>query len=207
MALVSPAAHSGPPLAASQRNSRARTLRSPLASVTRAALSGPCPSPRIRSRLRTPVFGFPSSLGEGETHQTIEGDTMNQSNNSSRASANAPHDALVVAGMFTVPVLIGLWIVNRMRHPQRGFLNAPCYRQRGIRARAVGIEHRPHAVGPNGREFDARNLHKHFPSRRRLLGLAPLDTQRTTLREAYGGSCSSHGPSGSSGCPSIRSSG
>ena len=38
-------AHSGPPLAASQGNSRARPLRSPSASVTRVVLSGPCPSP------------------------------------------------------------------------------------------------------------------------------------------------------------------
>ena len=37
---------------------------------------------------------------------------------------DAPHDALVVAGMYTIPVLIGLWIVNRMRHPERGLLNA-----------------------------------------------------------------------------------
>ena len=37
---------------------------------------------------------------------------------------DAPHDALVVAGMYTIPVLIGLWIANRMRHPERGLLNA-----------------------------------------------------------------------------------
>ena len=49
---------------------------------------------------------------------------MNQIQQLIESISNAPHDALVVAGMFTVPVLIGLWIVNRMRHPQRGFLNA-----------------------------------------------------------------------------------
>ena len=43
-------AHSGPPLAASQGNSRATTLRSLSASVTRVVLSGPCPSPRIGPR-------------------------------------------------------------------------------------------------------------------------------------------------------------
>ena len=37
---------------------------------------------------------------------------------------DAPHDALVIAGLYTIPVLIALWIVNRMRHPERGFLNA-----------------------------------------------------------------------------------
>ena len=37
---------------------------------------------------------------------------------------DAPHDALVIAGMYTIPALIALWIVNRMRHPQRGFLHA-----------------------------------------------------------------------------------
>ena len=30
---------------------------------------------------------------------------------------DAPHDALVVAGLYTIPALIALWIVNRMRHP------------------------------------------------------------------------------------------
>ena len=37
---------------------------------------------------------------------------------------DAPHDALVVAGMYIIPALIALWIVNRMRHPQRGLLHA-----------------------------------------------------------------------------------
>ena len=37
---------------------------------------------------------------------------------------DAPHDALVIAGMYTIPALIALWIVNRMRHPQRGLLHA-----------------------------------------------------------------------------------
>ena len=37
---------------------------------------------------------------------------------------DAPHDALIVAGMFSIPVLIALWIVNRMRHPERGLLHA-----------------------------------------------------------------------------------
>ena len=69
------AAHSGPPLAASQGNSRARTLRS---------LSAFCHSRRsylVLARraalalVSTLVCGFPSSFGEGKTQQTIEGDT------------------------------------------------------------------------------------------------------------------------------------
>ena len=49
---------------------------------------------------------------------------MNQIQQLIESIRDAPHDALVVAGLYTVPVLIGLWIVNRMRHQQRGFLNA-----------------------------------------------------------------------------------
>ena len=37
---------------------------------------------------------------------------------------DAPHDALLIAGLYIIPVLIVLWIVNRMRHPERGLLNA-----------------------------------------------------------------------------------
>ena len=37
---------------------------------------------------------------------------------------DAPHDALLVAALYAVPVAIVLLIVNRMRHPERGFLNA-----------------------------------------------------------------------------------
>ena len=37
---------------------------------------------------------------------------------------NAPHDALIAAGLYLIPVLIVLWIVNRMRHPERGLLHA-----------------------------------------------------------------------------------
>ena len=49
---------------------------------------------------------------------------MNQIQRLIETVRDAPHDALVVAGMYTIPILIALWIVNRMRHPQRGFLNA-----------------------------------------------------------------------------------
>ena len=49
---------------------------------------------------------------------------MNQIHQLIESIRDAPHDAVLIAGMFTVPVLIGLWIVNRMRHAQRGFLNA-----------------------------------------------------------------------------------
>ena len=37
---------------------------------------------------------------------------------------SAPHDAIIVAGLYAIPVLISLWIINRMRHPERGFLHA-----------------------------------------------------------------------------------
>ena len=132
---------------------------------------------------------------------------MNQIQQLIESITDAPHDAVLIAGMFTVPVLIALWIVDRMRHPQRGFLNALVIASVGIRASAVGVEHGPRPVGPHRRKLAASNLHQYCPLDRRLLGLAPLDSQRTTHREAYGGSCSSHGPSGTSGCPSIRSSG
>ena len=59
-------AHSGPPLAASQDNSRARTLRSLSASVTRVVLSGPCPSPRARSSLLLWFVVLPLPLVKGK---------------------------------------------------------------------------------------------------------------------------------------------
>ena len=49
---------------------------------------------------------------------------MNQIQRLIETIRDAPHDALVVAGMYTIPVLIALWMVNRMRHPQRGLLHA-----------------------------------------------------------------------------------
>ncbi len=49
---------------------------------------------------------------------------MNQIQQLIDSIRDAPHDALVIAGMYTIPVLIALWIVNRMRHPQRGLLHA-----------------------------------------------------------------------------------
>ena len=49
---------------------------------------------------------------------------MNQIQRLIETVRDAPHDALVIAGLYTIPVLIGLWIVNRMRHPERGLLNA-----------------------------------------------------------------------------------
>ena len=59
-------AHSGPPLAASQGNSRARTLRSLSASVTRVVLSGPCPLPRARSSLLLWFVVSPLPLVKGK---------------------------------------------------------------------------------------------------------------------------------------------
>ena len=49
---------------------------------------------------------------------------MNQIQTLIDSIRDAPHDAVIVAGMFALPVLIVLWIVNRMRHPERGLLNA-----------------------------------------------------------------------------------
>ena len=59
-------ARSGPPLAASQGNSRARMLRSLSASVTRVVLSGPCPSPRARSSLLLWFVVLPLPLVKGK---------------------------------------------------------------------------------------------------------------------------------------------
>ena len=47
---------------------------------------------------------------------------MNQTQRLIDSIRDAPHDAVIVAGMFAIPVLIALWIVNRMRHPERGLL-------------------------------------------------------------------------------------
>ena len=49
---------------------------------------------------------------------------MNQIQQLIDSSRDAPHDAIIAAGIFAIPVLIALWIVNRMRHPERGFLHA-----------------------------------------------------------------------------------
>ena len=49
---------------------------------------------------------------------------MNQIQRLIESIRDAPHDAVIVAGMFAIPVLIALWIVNRMRHPERGLLHA-----------------------------------------------------------------------------------
>ena len=49
---------------------------------------------------------------------------MNQIQRLIDSIRDAPHDAVIVAGMFAIPVLIALWIVNRMRHPERGLLHA-----------------------------------------------------------------------------------
>ena len=49
---------------------------------------------------------------------------MNQIQTLIDSIRDAPHDAVIAAGMSIIPVLIVLWIVNRMRHPERGLLNA-----------------------------------------------------------------------------------
>ena len=43
---------------------------------------------------------------------------MNQIQRLIDSIRDAPHDAVIVAGMFVIPALIALWIVNRMRHPR-----------------------------------------------------------------------------------------
>ena len=64
---------------------------------------------------------------------------MNQTQRLIDSIRDAPHDAVIVAGMFAIPVLIALWIVNRMRHPGARLTTRACYRQRGIRSCAVRI--------------------------------------------------------------------
>ena len=49
---------------------------------------------------------------------------MNQIQQLIESIRDAPHDAVIVAGMYAIPILIALWIVNRMRHPERGLLHA-----------------------------------------------------------------------------------
>ena len=49
---------------------------------------------------------------------------MNQIQRLIDSIRDAPHDAVIVAGMFAISALIALWIVNRMRHPERGLLHA-----------------------------------------------------------------------------------
>ena len=49
---------------------------------------------------------------------------MNQTQRLIDSIRDAPHDAVIVAGMFAISALIALWIVNRMRHPERGLLHA-----------------------------------------------------------------------------------
>ena len=49
---------------------------------------------------------------------------MNQIQTLIDSIRDAPHDAVLTAGIFLLPVLIVLWIVNRLRHPERGLLNA-----------------------------------------------------------------------------------
>ena len=52
---------------------------------------------------------------------------------------DAPHDALIVAGMFSIPVLIALWDRQPYAPPGARLTTRACYRQRGIRACAVRI--------------------------------------------------------------------
>ena len=67
-------AHSGPPSAASQGNSCARTLRSPSVSVTHVVFTWFLRRrAAARSNLLLWFMVFPL-LGEGKTHQTIEGE-------------------------------------------------------------------------------------------------------------------------------------
>ena len=49
---------------------------------------------------------------------------MNQTQRLIDSIRDAPHDAVMVAGMFAIPALVALWIVNRLRHPERGLLHA-----------------------------------------------------------------------------------
>ena len=64
---------------------------------------------------------------------------MNQIQTLIDSIRDAPHDAVIAAGMYAVPVLIVLLIVNRMRHPERGFLNALVIASVGFRCCALGI--------------------------------------------------------------------
>ena len=128
---------------------------------------------------------------------------MNQTQRLIDSIRDAPHDAVIVAGMFAIPALIALWIVNRMRHPERGLLHALVIASVGfVLVPSVSRAVLSLWVRTGGDSIQA-SLRKHLCLRVWLLGLSPLVAERPTSREAYEGSCSPYGSSR----PSIRSSG
>ena len=64
---------------------------------------------------------------------------MNQTQRLIDSIRDAPHDAVIVAGMFAIPALIALWIVQPYAPPGARLTTRACYRQRGIRSCAVRI--------------------------------------------------------------------
>ena len=128
---------------------------------------------------------------------------MNQIQRLIDSIRDAPHDTIIVAGMFAIPVLIALWIVNRMRHPERGLLHALVIASLGFVLVPWVSSAVLHPLGPHRRRFHSSCLRKHLCLLLWLLGLSPLVAERPTSREASEGSCSP----GGSRCPSIRSSG
>ena len=110
---------------------------------------------------------------------------MNQTQRLIDSIRDAPHDAVIVAGMFAIPALIALWIVNRMRHPERGLLHALVIASVGfVLVPCVSSAVLILWVRTGGR-FHASNLCKHVCLRVWLLGLSPLVAERPTSREAY----------------------
>ena len=117
------------PLTAARRWRRPRATLAPerfarLRRLSLAPLTGPCPSCRRRSSLHSGLW-FPLFRRRGNTpNHRRRHIIMNQIQQLIRSLTDAPHDALIAAGMSLLPVLIVLWIVNRMRHPERGLLHA-----------------------------------------------------------------------------------
>ena len=128
---------------------------------------------------------------------------MNQTQRLIDSIRDAPHDAVIVAGMFAIPALIALWIVNRMRHPERGLLHALVIASVGfVLVPCVSSAVLILWVRTGGDSIQAAFVSMFvfvfgFWGFRRWLRSAP------TSREASEGSCSP----GGSRCPSIRSSG
>ena len=128
---------------------------------------------------------------------------MNQIQTLIDSIRDAPHDAVFVAGMFAIPALIALCIVNRMRHPERGFLHALVIAGVGfVLVPWVSLAVLILWVHTGGDSIQALGVsiflfYVGFWGFRRWLRSSP------TSREASEGSCSPYG----SPCPSIRSSG
>ena len=63
------------------------------------------------------------------------------------------HDAIAAAALLPLPVLVVLWITNRMRHPERSFLSAVTIAFIGLAAMPFVSLGCGGALGPHRRRF------------------------------------------------------